>query len=170
MGRRRLDLADTELGSHTHTLLLVQMILKASNTSSRSKTSVPSFSIIPQGNSFCKRLWLSLKLSLILYYKKGTLCGWNFADFSPPSSPRCFWFSGCTPVREGHLGERLELYLQQRRMWISHAKIQDDHFVLRDQLQNIIEQNRVNMKENIKTKIISSLYNFECLHWLSKTL
>lgn len=57
----------------TQAVLLLQIILEASNTSSPRETSVPKFSLIPQGNSFCKRLWLFLKLSLILSSKK--FCG-----------------------------------------------------------------------------------------------
>ena len=54
----------------TQAVLLVQMILEASNTSSPRETFVPNFSIIPQGSSFCKRLWLFLRFSLILSFKK----------------------------------------------------------------------------------------------------
>lgn len=54
----------------TQAVLLVQMTLETSNTSSPRETSVPNFSLIPQGSSFCKRLWLCLKLSCILSFEK----------------------------------------------------------------------------------------------------
>lgn len=54
----------------TQAVLLVQMILEASNTSSPRETFVPKISIIPQGSSFCRRLWLFLRLSLILSFKR----------------------------------------------------------------------------------------------------
>lgn len=79
---------------------------------------------------------------------KGILWDWNIADLPPPSSPRCFWFSGCTPVKLGHLGEMLEFYLQQRRMWSSHAYVQKGHFVLGDQLQDLLWENLQRHEKN----------------------
>lgn len=63
--------------------------------------------------------WSFLSFCLL----KCILWCWNITDFFPPSSPRCFWFSGCTPVKLGHLGKMLEFYLQQRRMRSSHANV-----------------------------------------------
>lgn len=120
----------------TQVVLLVQMTLETSNTSSPRETSVPNFSLIPQGSSFCKRLWLCLKLSRILSFEKHFV-GLERCRFPPPLSPRCFWFSGCTPVKLGHLGEMFEFYLQQRRMWSSLANVQNGHFVLRNQPQDL---------------------------------
>lgn len=138
----------------TQAVLLVQMILEASNTSSSRETSVPNFPLIPQGNSFCKRLWLFLKLSLILSFKK--FCGVGTLQVFPLSSPRCFWFSGCTPVKLGHLGQMFEFYLQ----WSSHANVQNDHFVLGDQLQDLLGHTHT---QNIKVRLSNHLMFFECL-------
>lgn len=53
---------------------------------------------------FCKRLWLFQALSLTLL-SQSILCRvGTWWSFSPLSSSRCFWFSGCTPVKLGHWG------------------------------------------------------------------
>lgn len=85
----------------------------------------PRFQIFPsfhKGVLFAKGFgssWNFLSFCLL----KCSLWGWNTAGFFSPSSPRCSWFSGCTPVKPGHWGEGLKFYLQQRRMWTSHASV-----------------------------------------------
>lgn len=115
----------------TRAVLLVQIIIESSNASSPRETSVPNFSLIPQGSSLCKRLWPFLSFLSFCLLESILWIG-TFAGFSPPSSPRCFWFSGCTPVKLGRLGkclsfiysrEECDLHIQMFKMVILFSGI-----------------------------------------------
>lgn len=64
LGRRNPGFGRRCSEIHTHRSNIIGSVLEASNTSSPRETSVPNFSVIPPGSSFCKRLWLLLALSL----------------------------------------------------------------------------------------------------------
>lgn len=87
-------------------VLLVQMTFAASNTSSSRETSVPKFSIIPQGSSFCKRLWLFLKLSLILSFKKHFV-GLEHGRFPPSLLTQMFLVLRMYTCEAGSLGRNV---------------------------------------------------------------
>lgn len=139
-------------------VLLVQRILEASNTSSPRETSVPNFSIIPQGSSFCKRLWLFLKLSLMLSFKQHFV-GLEHGRSSPPTPDVSglqdvhLWSGVTWEKRLSFIYSRGECGLHMQCLKRSFCSQRSTARPVRIQFAGI-------GKENIKVKIIWSLNVF----------
>lgn len=101
LGRRNPGFGRRRSQTPTHWSNIIGSVLQASNTSGPRETLVPAFPSSHQGVLFAKGFGCSWR-SLSLFSLKAYFVGLECCGVFPLSSPRCFWFSGCTPVKLGH--------------------------------------------------------------------